>query len=365
MKNKTILLLLLIVIIFLFISYDNTINGLHNKFINKIEEKKLNTHLLNNIKSGNLSTDYTIDQALYDIENLNLNTINIPVVINIDNLYTNTFSIDESSKQRAIELLKILNNKKFNDMKISTILEPYPWISNGSEYETNYNPTDINTFFLNWKNNVLKILIDQIAIPYEVDALNVGTSFNNIESAEGYWCDTIDFVKQYYKGLITYRTSWWITAEWDKKTLNNYEKKLNNKLFSKLDFISIAAYFELTNNDTNTVENLVSSLESTQIYDRKQNVIKELKNFYDKPIFFGELGFPKTTKASIHPWNPFESTILNGTEQANCFEAYKLTFENEPWILGFSIFAIGENSTDKMYYPSIESVEVIKNWYKN
>lgn len=28
---------------------------------------------------------------------------------------------------------------------------------------------------------------------------------------------------------------------------------------------------------------------------------------WNKPIFFGELGFPKIDGASIHPWNPYEN----------------------------------------------------------
>ena len=177
----------------------------------------------------------------------------------------------------------------------------------------------------------------------------------------------VDYVRKQYKGLVTYRTNFWVTAtEWEPKVTAQYEAKLNNKVFSKLDFISIASYFELTNNDTNTVDDLKDALQSTTIYNRKQNVKQEIKNFYDKykkPIFFGELGFPRTKKASIAPYDPQISDIVNNQEQANCFEAYRRIFENETWHLGFSIFAIGETSVDKMYYPSNESTQIIRKWY--
>lgn len=65
--------------------------------------------------------------------------------------------------------------------------------------------------------------------------------------------------------------------------------------------------------NANTVNNPVEALQSTQIFNRKQNVKQEIKRFYDKwrkPIFFGELGFPKTDKASIEPYNPYLSTLL-------------------------------------------------------
>lgn len=365
-KKKVIaLFVLIVVIIFVAAGYiiktNPEVRGYINKKINEFQGKTLNEKFQTNIKSGNLATDYNIEQVLSDIDKFQLNTLNVPIVINIDNLSSSSMTVDKGSEERAKSLIKRLKGKKIN-----IILEPYPWIDNGSKYETAWKPSDINTFFWNWKTNVLKVLIDDVAVPYHVDALNIGSSFVNMEYAEGYWCDTIDYVRLYYKGLVTYRTGWWYTAEWKPETTKIYEKKLNNRMFSKLDFISIAAYFELTDKDTNTVENIESSIQSTQIYNRKQNIKKEIKNFHDKwnkPIFFGELGFPKTNKASVHPWDPYQNDTVNNVEQANCFEAYRRNFEKESWFLGFSIFAIGEKSADKRYYPSEESTVIIKNWY--
>lgn len=327
-----------------------------------LKECVLNKNTSVKIKSGNLSVDYTINRALQDIKTFGLNTINIPVIINIDSLTSSNMSIDNNSEKKAITLIKKL--KKTN---ISIILEPYPWINNGTLYETDWKPDNTNAFFTNWKVNVLKKLIKDIANPYNIDAINTASNLVNLEYDEKDWCSTIDYVKSLYKGLITYRTNWWSTAEWDTGTKQSYQNKLNNKLFSKVDFISVAAYFELTNNRTNTVKNLVSAIKSTQIYDRKQNIPVELENFYKKwkkPIFFGELGFPKRDGASIQPYNPDVTETKNDEEQANCFEAYREVFENKPWFIGFSIFAIGENSSDKHYYPSQETTAVIKKWSK-
>jgi hypothetical protein len=95
-------------------------------------------------------------------------------------------------------------------------------------------------------------------------------------------------------------------------------------------------------------------------------VKEEIKNFYtkwNKPIFFGELGFPRIEKASMHPWDPYQSEKANDVEQAACFEAYRTCFEKESWNLGFSIFAIGNEGPDNHYYPSYYSIEVIRGWY--
>lgn len=325
-------------------------------FINIKDEKNIDK-----IKSINLSTDYNIEQVLKDIDSVGANTVNVPVVINIKNLTSNDMNIDEYSKSKAIKLIKILNKKG-----IDVILEAFPWIDNGSKYETEYNPNDKEVFFNEWKE-ILSILINDIANVYDVKIINTASNFVYLETYENSWCDIIDFVKSKFDGLVTYRTSWWYSAKWDEDSLDRYNKKLNNKIFSKVDFISIACYFELSDKEENTVDELVSCLTKSKIYNRNQNIKQEIKNFYEKynkPIFFGELGFPRKDNAATHPWNMLVSDIYNDKEQARCFEAYKRVFENEEYIKGFSVFAMGEKGEDKMFYPSNESIDVIYNWYK-
>lgn len=366
-----ILIILLIALSYYFLKVNYTSRGMINNYLNKKEGKTLTKEFNAKIKSGNLSTDYTVDQALSDIDTLNLNTINLPIIINISDLGSSDVSIDNNSVEKAKSLLDKIKGKGIN-----VILEPYPWIANGTKYETEFNPSYKDDFFSNWEKSVLKPLIDEIAIPYRVDALNIATGFTKLEQYDSKFCDMIDFSRQYYKGLITYRTSFWTTANWNdeatKKQVSEltekYNQKLNNEIFSKVDFISIAAYFELTDNDVNSVDTLESALISSQRYNRKQEIKDQVENFYDtwqKPIFFGELGFPRTTKASVEPWNPFLSKEVNTQEQANCFEAYRQAFESEPWFLGFSYFAIGKYDEQKMYYPSAETIDVISNWFND
>jgi len=329
------------------------------------EKNRIITPWGEKIKSGNLSVDYTIEQTLKDIERLGLNTLNVPVEIDIPSLTANTMNINLESKKKAVQLIKSLKYKGIN-----VILEPYPFIQNGELYETQLKPTDLNEWFWNWKQGVLNQLILDIASPYKVYALCIGSNFDQFENQNGYWNDIADFVKANYKGKVTYRTNWWYTAVWDtQKDAQNdtYTQKLNNPLFEKLDFISVAAYFELTDEDNNSVDNLVSAIHGTQFLKRDQNIYNELKNIsskWNKPLFFGELGFPKRNKASVHPWNPSPSNIENVQEQANCFQAYKEVFEKETWNLGFSVFAIGKDDENKNYYPSDLSIEIIKSWYK-
>lgn len=329
------------------------------------EKNKIITPWGEKIKSGNLSVDYTPEQAAIDIEALALNTVNVPIQIDIPSLSANTATINEVSKDKAIKLIK-----KLRYQGINVILEPYPYIKNGELYETQLNPEDKNEWFRNWKEGVLKPLIQGIAKPYKVYALCIGSNFDKFENEHDLWMDIADFVRASYKGQITYKTNWWYTAKWNTEKSDQhdtYTAKLNNPVLKEVDFISVAAYFELTDQETNSVDNLVSSIYSTQIFKRHQNIFKELKSLsskWNKPVFFGELGFPKRNKALAHPWNPEPSDIFNEEEQANGFKAYKEVFEKESWNLGFSVFAIGKKDEFKNYYPSDQSINVINSWYK-
>lgn len=326
-----------------------------------IKEKALTKEFNTKIKSGNLSTDYEIDQVIKDINYMKLNTINIPIVINIQSLNSSDMNIDKYSLKKAENLINTLQGTN-----VSIILEPYPWIKDGSLSETKWKPQNIEDFFYNWKYKVLERIITTIGNPYNIDAINVASNLVCIEMYENQWCYVIKFVRDMYKGCVTYRTNWWCTSDEDEESYVNYQKKLNNKLFGEVDFISIAAYFELTDNNMSTVKDIVNSLSLSTVHNRNQNIKQQIYNFnkkWHKPIFFGELGFPKRIGAYSQPHNPKPSIIFNGSQQANGFKAYNKAFKDEDWLLGFSVFAIGEKFLDKTYYPSRKSIKVIQNWY--
>ncbi|AFV02709.1 MULTISPECIES: hypothetical protein [Dehalobacter] len=361
-RNKTPLIVLGVIIVVLLIIKLVLVDIVYIGY--QYEKNRIITPWGEKIKSANLSVDYTIEQALSDIDSLGLNTLNVPVQIDIPSLTASTMSINAESEKKAVWLIKRLRYKGIN-----VILEPYPYIQNGEKYETDLKPDNINQWFWNWKQVVLAELIRDVAKPNKVYALCIGSNFDQFEDQCGYWTDVADFVRAGYQGKMTYRTNWWYTAEWNagqNLAYDTYIAKLNNPVLGKVDFISVAAYFELTDQETNTVDNLVSSIYKTRIFDRNQNIYDELKQLsakWNKPVFFGELGFPKRSGAAVHPWNPLPSDIINNQEQANCFLAYQQVFEKETWHLGFSVFAVGKDDENKNYYPSEQSKQAIKRWY--
>lgn len=325
----------------------------------KLKDNKENNY--GKIKSGNLATDYNVDLVLRDIEELELNTINIPVVVNIKDKTSNDIEIVNWSLERAKQMIK---EAKKTGVKI--IIEPYPWISDGAISETEYKPSNIDTFFEVWENDVIIPIIKELAIPFHVYAINISSNFNELDDFNENWIKIINRIRKMYNGNITYKVSWWSTAIWDENSKERYSKVLDNKVFEFVDFISVASYFELSENNRNSVADLEKSLYSTKRHNRNQNIMEELEMLsskWDKNIYLAELGFPRIDGAAIEPWNPYLSEIENNLEQARCFIAYKNVVSDKTWFKGFSVFSIGGNEKHHLYYPSNESKKIIKNWF--
>lgn len=290
-----------------------------------------------------------------NIKKLNLNTINIPIRVIVDNANSNDMEIFPGDFEHANTLID-----KMEYLGVDFILEPFPWIADGSIGENEWNPENIDTWFYNWKYKVLKPMIDEVATPNNVDYLTVSNNFVNMEYATGYWTGTFADVKGSfgYEGKVIYKTNWWTTATWDSTSTAEYNAKLNNSLFGdpNVDLISIASYFELTDKADPTVAELKSALRGSTKYNRGQDVYAEIRNFqwaWGKPVMFGELGVPSYDGYSVEPWNPSPTGFgnkYNKNAQYNYFKAYLETFAGHPtddqsWFGGFSIFTIGDDNS--------------------
>lgn len=299
---------------------------------------------------------WNVNMVRANVKKLNLNTVNIPIRVKVDNVNSNQMTIEQNDLDHAKVLIE-----KLEYLGVDFILEPFPWIAEGSVGENEWNPDNIDTWFYNWKFNVLKPLVDEVGKPNKVKYLTVSNNFVNMEYATGYWKDLFSQVKTDfgYEGQIIYKTNWWTTATWDETTTNQYNQKLNNELFgdANLDLISIASYFELTDKADPTVDELKTSLRGSTKYNRGQDVYAEIRNFHwkwNKKVMLGELGVPSYNGYSSEPWNPSPTgfgSVYNKNAQYNYFKAYLETFtkhpvDNQDWFGGFSIFTIGDDNSN-------------------
>lgn len=312
--------------------------------VSKVEEEPIPQ-----IKSGTVLPEDlgNIDRVIVNIDKLGLNTVVVPVRFDVPNAHSHELSMHPGDVEQAKALIDVLN-----DRGVNVILEAFPWIAEGSVSEVNYDPTDLNEFFWTYKSVVWSTLLHEIAIPKDVYAVIAGSSYNKIESHLWYWRDVFSFIRDAYPGRLTYKTSWWITAEWEPSTKDQYNEKKNNLIFGYVDFITIAAYFELNENPAPSTADLISDLSSSSIYARHQNVYDEIRSFseiWGRDIFFGELGIPSVNYGAFTPWNPDVSSDMNEDIQSHAYEAYQEIFGSNSWFKGYSIWQVSNDSNN--YYP--------------
>ncbi|WP_051541194.1 glycoside hydrolase family 113 [Caldalkalibacillus mannanilyticus] len=282
------------------------------------------------MKAGNLYLPKVnqIPLIISNAKKLGLNALNVPVIIDFSDYDISQPVLNLDSKTTAMSIIHALHKEG-----LKTILEPYPLVRGGEGSETGIVPKDVELFFVTWRS-ILREIVHDIAQPLQVYALNTSSNLVHLESYSDEWIGLFREIKKIYSGLVTYRTNWWVTAVWDTgsgSTTEAYQQKMNNPLFSSsdLDFISISAYFELTERALPSVTQLMEDLDASTIYSRGQNIFAEIKAFYDKwnkPIFFGELGAPSREYAAFQPWNAEPSSVESEIAQANLIEAYRRKF---------------------------------------
>jgi hypothetical protein len=296
-------------------------------------------------KSGNVSVfgDRTLATIVADAEKLDLNTITIPVLVKAVSATDSNPILETAGWESTKIVARALSDKGYN-----VIIEPFPYIADGTIIETEWDPSDKNLWFVKWE-----AILDEIAIFAEeenITAIYIASNLVKLESSVPNWTAIISNLRGKYNGKIIYRTNWWVTATWAPETITAYNNKLNNPIFGLVDIIGIASYFEVTDELNPTKQKIKDGLLSTPYYNRQQNIYAEIKNLsikWDKPIFFGEFGIPAYEKAPSQPW-AFQYTAAdayNEDTQANWFDAWYEVFSVEDWYLGYSVFAIADESS--------------------
>ncbi|OTA17642.1 hypothetical protein Xvie_01035 [Xenorhabdus vietnamensis] len=317
------------------------------------------------IKSGNITVwdVINVEKILEDVKRFNLNAINVPVQIDVQDVTASKVIVNQYQKQKAIILIEELLK---HDIKI--IVEPFPFIKQGTIGETEWNPSDINVFFWDWKTVVLQDIFDSITSKYNTYGLKIASNFIHMEYAEGYWNDVIDFVRKQYNGNVIYQMNSWITADWDPSYEAKFIQKINRSYLKKVDIVSIDSWFEVSDKKVPSYEEIIQSLFSTTVYNRNQDVIYQIGRLHratKKPVYFGGFNIPACEFGLLTPWNPLTSDIFSAEIQINGWRAYRKMMEPRLYFKGFSIWFIG--SYDKTHPYQIHSKEaemIINEWYK-
>lgn len=312
--------------------------------------------------AGDISAwNATPSSALADVKAMNLNTVSIPIHVNIPSITSNEATVDQDSAANAIAITKTMIA---NGVKV--IIEPYPFINNGAGVETDLQPTDKAAFMANWSKAVTDIASQVKGL--DVKGMYIGSNFVNLEDQSDAFDGLINELRPIFKGKLIYRTNWWYNATWDAPTTQAFEEKKQTPFFKNVDMLSIAAYFEVSDPDEMDVNKLKAQLSNTSIYNRGQNIVGQIEDLHKatgKPIMFGEMGITNYVGAMAKPY-AFQfgaNAAKNDMIQSVWYQAWIETMNQYDWFKGYSVFAIGDKSSE--FYPNAKAQETLKTLNKN
>ena len=212
-------------------------------------------------------------------------------------------------------LVKAIEKARSNKLKI--LLKPHFWVQNDgwagdfdasgklkSEWEKNY------------KDYILYLA--KLSDSLKIEMFCIGTELKTYTAKHPEFFDgLIEEVRKIFKGKITYAANW--------------DEYKSIKFWGKLDFISIDAYFPLS--EMKTPE--ISQLESC--WRKLSPSLKKLSLQYNKKIIFTEYGYKSINNAAYKQWefeNTPKSESVNHIAQVNAYKALYNTIWKESFLAG-------------------------------
>lgn len=271
-----------------------------------------------------------LPEILAEVQALGLNTVKIPVPVAAVDINDSEPAVDAGRLAWALEIADAL------PANVRIIAEPYPWIDDGNQSETLWDPSDVPLWFESWTAACVEVAQ---AFP-QAEMVYVGSNTVTLEGGhDADWIAVADAVRAVTSAKVSYRCNWW------------YEDARLDALCAweflrHLDVVSVAAYFELTDTASPDADEVRACLDSSMIYDRRQDVVADVARLHEatgKPIFFGELVCSKWLGSLSAPWNPDVGTAPRTVDpmvQRRFYAAYVDAFGRFPWWQGFSVYGL-------------------------
>lgn len=229
---------------------------------------------------------------------------------------------------------------------------------NCGAWRAEINPSDRNQFFNSFNTVVQKYA--KIGQSNGVDFINLGTEMASLSNpaVNGQntqkWRDLIRNTRANYSGRLTYGGNWGAP----------YEEMSKIEFWNDLDFIGISAYFDLSKDETPSVETLKNAWIGID-----NNTLQPLVNRWNKPIVFTEMGYRSVNQAGNSPGDWSRPAYFMEDGQANAFEALFSFFSTKSYFAGINIWDVssdpnygGQGNVDYTFVNK-KAESIIKKWF--
>lgn len=206
---------------------------------------------------------------------------------------------------------------KAHDLGMKVVLKPHLDLNNDPDHWrgqiTFDSEADWQAWFASYEDFINHYA--ELAESQGVEEFCVGAELLGTSHRESDWREVITGVRQRFSGPITYASNyggeetaiiWW----------------------DALDYIGVDAYYELTDKNDPTLEELKAAWEGPA------TTLEELASLYGKPIILTEIGYRSIDGANKAPWDWQSPGIVDLQEQVDCYQAVFETFWERSWLGG-------------------------------
>ncbi|MEE2756838.1 MAG: hypothetical protein VYA30_09260 [Myxococcota bacterium] len=197
---------------------------------------------------------------------------------------------------------------------LRVMLFPILWIETrgDGEWRGKLAPKDVPKWWISYEAFITHFA--RLAQKTGADIFSIGSELSSMERFKNRWTHIAKKVRGVYSGQLIY------SANWD-----HYE---DVPFWSAVDLVGLTGYYRLTEKMDPTVADLIRSWRPI-----KASLLAWSKRL-DKPFVFTEVGYPSLDGAAHSPWDYTTGKKLDLEEQRICYEAFRLSWQNETRLQG-------------------------------
>ncbi|MFP4588633.1 MAG: glycoside hydrolase family 113 [Candidatus Acetothermia bacterium] len=243
---------------------------------------------------------------------------------------SNKYSSDPHRDDRTVEdqtLSRVV--ERAHNLGLAVVLLT-PLRPDDGTWEGEIEPENMAQWFDHWEEIIVHYA--QLSEKHGVEVLLLGSELPTLRGEPERWNRIIEEVRRHYSGKLSFSVNFWYNRE-------QFEEILNMTQWASLDYIGITGYFELTASKNPSVNRLRRAWSSDA---HNQNVLEDLRTLrdkYDKPVVFWEIGYQSKDGTNIRPWDYLAHDRKDEEEQRDSWIAFLQVIQGRDWIDGFVIFA--------------------------
>ena len=264
----------------------------------------------------------------YSVYNGYLGHLIIPALKALQTLHVNTVAIvpytymPSPFKSQGLNIPKRLGSETDETVIYSlhrskllgfmTLLKPQIWLSGSWTGEIAMtNNHDWQIFLDKYERWILHYAF--LAARYKVDVFSLGVEMTKVSMAyPAFWTKLAAKVRFIYDGKITYSANW-------------YQEFEAIKFWQDLDYVSINAYYPLSQDNNPTKLDLKQAFET--IFTKLDQVAKR----HQKPLLFTEIGFRSSEAPWKSPHSSPQSSNYRPDHQVLCYEVVCEVLKNKTY----------------------------------